>query len=418
MQARPILLTNREHETMKNNTRFKLNAYMSVLAEINNINLSALNSKFTVEPSVAQKLETKIQESSDFLTRINIVPVAEQSGERLGLGIGSTIAGTTDTTQKEREPTDPTYIDGEGYKCTQTNFDTALPYAKLDMWAKFSDFQVRIRDMIVKRQALDRIMIGFNGLKREKTSNRVQNPLLQDVNIGWLEKIRLEKPSQVVGQHIDSNGKVIADKITIGKTGLFRNLDAVVMGAVTEKIAVQYQDDTELVVICGRQLLADKYFPIVNKDQPNTEALAADLIISQKRIGGLPAVRAPFFPADAMLITRLDNLSIYVQDDTRRRSIIDNPKRDRVENLESVNEAYVVEDYDCTCLIENIEMLEQEPEPEAGQMSDAEIARIASVAASVVKAMSESGTAQAQAESGTGTGTGSDTGTGTGSAGA
>ncbi len=210
--------------------------------------------------------------------------------------------------------------------------------------------------------------------------------LLQDVNIGWLEKIRQEKPSQVVGQHIDSNGKVIADKITIGKTGLFRNLDAVVMGAVTEKIAVQYQDDTELVVICGRQLLADKYFPIVNKDQPNTEALAADLIISQKRIGGLPAVRAPFFPANALLITRLDNLSIYVQDDTRRRSIIDNPKRDRVENLESVNEAYVVEDYDCTCLIENIEMLEQEPEPEAGQMSDAEIARIASVAASVVKA--------------------------------
>lgn len=414
MQERPILLTNREHETMKNNTRFKLNAYMSVLAEINNINLSALNSKFTVEPSVAQTLETKIQESSDFLTRINIVPVAEQSGERLGLGIGSTIAGTTDTTQKEREPTDPTYIDGEGYKCTQTNFDTALPYAKLDMWAKFADFQVRIRDMIVKRQALDRIMIGFNGLKREKTSNRTQNPLLQDVNIGWLEKIRQEKPSQVVGQHIDSNGKVIADKITIGKTGLFRNLDAVVMGAVTEKIAVQYQDDTELVVICGRQLLADKYFPIVNKDQPNTEALAADLIISQKRIGGLPAVRAPFFPADAMLITRLDNLSIYVQDDTRRRSIIDNPKRDRVENLESVNEAYVVEDYDCTCLIENIEMLEQEPEPEAGQMSDAEIARIASVAASVVKAMSESGTAQAESGASTGTGTG----TGSGGAGA
>lgn len=401
---------------MKNITRFKLNAYMSVLAEINNINLSALNSKFTVEPSVAQTLETKIQESSDFLTRINIVPVAEQSGERLGLGIGGTIAGTTDTTQKEREPSDPTYIDGEGYKCTQTNFDTALPYAKLDMWAKFADFQVRIRDMIVKRQALDRIMIGFNGLKREKTSNRVQNPLLQDVNIGWLEKIRQEKPSQVMGQHIDSNGKVVADKITIGKGGVFNNLDAVVMGAVTEKIAVQYQDDTELVVICGRQLLADKYFPIVNKDQPNTEALAADLIISQKRIGGLPAVRAPFFPADAMLITRLDNLSIYVQDDTRRRSIIDNPKRDRVENLESVNEAYVVEDYDCTCLIENIQMLEQEPEPEAGQMSDAEIARIASVAASVVKAMSESGTAQAQAESDASTD--ADTGTGTGNAGA
>ena len=45
------------------------------------------------------------------------------------------------------------------------------------------------------------------------------------------------------------------------------------------------------------------------------------------------------------LITRLDNLSIYWQEDTRRRSVIDNPKRDRIENFESVNEAYVVEDY-------------------------------------------------------------------------
>ena len=175
---------------MKNTTRFKLNAYMSVLAEINKIDLSALNSKFTIEPSVSQTLESKIQESSAFLQAINIMPVSEQSGERLGLGIGTTIAGTTDTTMKEREPTDPTYIDGDGYKCTQTNFDTALPYSKLDMWAKFSDFQVRIRDAIVKRQALDRIMIGFNGLKREKTSDRVQFPLLQDVNIGWLVLFR------------------------------------------------------------------------------------------------------------------------------------------------------------------------------------------------------------------------------------
>ncbi len=88
------------------------------------------------------------------------------------------------------------------------------------------------------------------------------------MNIGWLEKIRQEKPSQVVGQHIDSNGKVIADKITIGKDGAFPQSGCRGNGCRTEKIAVQYQDDTELVVICGRQLLADKYFPIVNKDQP------------------------------------------------------------------------------------------------------------------------------------------------------
>lgn len=353
---------------MKKTTRFKFNAYLTQLATLNGVAVSDIASKYTAEPSVAQTLETKIQESSGFLQKINIIPVDEQSGERLGLGIGASIAGTTDTTQKEREPTDPTYIDGEGYKCTQTNYDTALPYSKLDLWAKFQDFQTRIRDAIVVRQALDRIMIGFNGVKREKTSNRETNPLLQDVNIGWLEKIRQEAPVQVLDK-IVSEGQVISPKIRIGTGGDFANLDALVLGAVSEKIAPWYQEDTEMVVVCGRSLLADKYFPIVNRDQPNSETLAADLIISQKRIGNLPAVRVPFFPANAMLITRLDNLSIYWQDGTRRRSVIDNPKRDRVENFESVNEAYVVEDYDGVCLIENIEMLAAQGNGSSGALT-------------------------------------------------
>ncbi|MCU5773082.1 phage major capsid protein, P2 family [Erwiniaceae bacterium BAC15a-03b] len=339
---------------MKNTTRFKFNAFLMQLAKLNNVGVETVSTKFSVEPSVAQTLESKIQESAAFLTMVNIIPVDEQSGEVLGLGVGSTIAGTTDTSSKEREPTDPTYIDGTGYKCTQTNFDTALPYAKLDLWAKFQDFQTRIRDAIITRQALDRIMIGFNGVKREKTSNRTANKLLQDVNIGWLEKVRQESPVHVISNIVDDEGAVISAEIRVGENGDFANLDALVMAAVNEKIAVQYQDDTELVVICGRGLLADKYFPLVNQQQPNTEALAADLIISQKRMGGLQAVRAPYFPANALLITRLDNLSIYWQDGTRRRAVIDNPKRDRVENFESVNEAYVVEDYDCTCLVENI----------------------------------------------------------------
>ena len=112
---------------MKKETRFKFNGYLTQLAKLNGVSVSDIASKYTAEPSVAQTLETKIQESSSFLQKINIIPVDEQSGERLGLGIGSSIAGNTDTTQKDREPVDPTYIDGEGYKCTQTNPETALP---------------------------------------------------------------------------------------------------------------------------------------------------------------------------------------------------------------------------------------------------------------------------------------------------
>lgn len=346
---------------MKKKTRFAFNAYLQQLARLNGVEVEELSSKFTVEPSVQQTLEDHIQQSAAFLMLINITPVTEQSGQLLGLGVGSTIAGTTDTTTKEREPTDPTLMEDVEYKCEQTNFDTVLTYAKLDLWAKFQDFQVRIRNAIVKRQALDRIMIGFNGVKRAKTSNRAENQLLQDVNKGWLQKIREDAPDHVMGSKTAEDGTTTAEPVKVGPGGKYVNLDAVVMDAVNELIDVEYQDDDELVVVCGRELLSDKYFPLVNKEQDNSEKIAADMIISQKRMGGLQAVRAPFFPANALLITRLDNLSIYWQEDTRRRSVIDNPKRDRIENFESVNEAYVVEDYRCAALVENIEMSDFTP---------------------------------------------------------
>ncbi len=342
---------------MRKVTREQYKKYVSQIANINGIDAIDVAVKFTVEPSVSQTLEEKIQESSGFLKKINIVPVDEQSGDKIGLGIDRPVASTTNTDEKDREPIDPTSLDEQGYVCTQTNFDTALKYSKLDSWAKFKDFQVKIRNQIVKRQALDRIMIGWNGTKRARTSDFSVNKLLQDVNIGWLEKIRKGAPDQVMSKILDEAGAVVSEKIRIGKTGDYHNLDALVMDAVNELIAAWFQDDTELVAIVGRSLLADKYFPIVNKEQENSEMLAADVIISQKRIGGLQAVRVPSFPDNTILITRLDNLSIYWQDGTRRRHIIDNPKRDRIENYESVNEAYVVEDYQCAALIENIEIL-------------------------------------------------------------
>ncbi|EER7161700.1 hypothetical protein F2X42_001774 [Escherichia coli] len=216
---------------MKKNTRFAFNAYLQQLARLNGVAVEELSSKFTVEPSVQQTLEDQIQQSAAFLTLINVTPVTEQSGQLLGLGVGSTIAGTTDTTAKEREPVDPTLMVDVEYKCEQTNFDTVLTYAKLDLWAKFQDFQVRIRDAIVKRQALDRIMIGFNGVKRAKTSNRSENPLLQDVNKGWLQKIREDAPDHVMGSST-TGGETTPRAVKVGKGGEYANLDAVVMDAV------------------------------------------------------------------------------------------------------------------------------------------------------------------------------------------
>ena len=164
---------------MRNETRVKFKQFTQKICELNNV--ESASEKFTVAPSVEQTLETRIQESSAFLTMFNVVGVPEQEGEKLGLGINTTIAGTTDTTKDDRQAVDPTDLTGNRYRCEQTNFDTALRYTKIDAWSKFADFQTRIRNAILNRQALDRIMIGFNGIARAVKSNRVTNPLLQDV---------------------------------------------------------------------------------------------------------------------------------------------------------------------------------------------------------------------------------------------
>lgn len=333
---------------MRNETRIAFNAYLAQIATLNGV--PSANEKFTVTPTVQQRLESKIQESSDFLGRINIVGVTEQQGAKLGLGVGSTIASTKDTTIADRTPTDPSSLDETGYNCTQTNYDTALRYAKLDMWAKFPNFQTLLRDAILKRQALDRMTIGFHGTSRAATSNRVANPLLQDVNIGWLQKYRTDAAARVM----DEGANVGAVRIGAAAGRDYYNLDALVFDVVASLIEPWYRSDPNLVVILGRDLLHDKYFPLVNQTQAATETLASDIIISQKRVGGLQAVSVPYFPDGALQVTTLDNLSIYWQEGARRRTVVDNAKRDQIENYESSNDAYVVEDYGRGCVVENI----------------------------------------------------------------
>jgi len=333
---------------MRKETRLAYNQYAQRVAQLNDA--GSVAETFSVDPSIQQKLETRMQESSEFLGKINIIGVTEQEGEKLGLGISGPIAGRTNTDKGDRKTRDLSMMDSQRYRCEKTNFDTHVGYAKLDAWAKFPDFQQRIASNILQRQALDRMVIGFHGASVAADTDIVKNPMLQDVNKGWLQHYREQSPQRVMHE-----GKT-AGKVVVGAGGDYANLDAVVYDAIT-LLDPWYQQDSGLVAIVGRGLLHDKYFPLVNTKQAPTETLAADIVISQKRIGGLQAATVPYFPEHAILITRFDNLSIYWQEGGRRRRVVDEAKRDRIENYESSNDAYVVEDFGLGAFIENIELV-------------------------------------------------------------
>lgn len=336
---------------MRNDTRAQYGAYLDQIAKLNGV--SDATKTFTVAPSVQQKLESRMQESSDFLSKIGMIGVDELKGEKIGVGVSSTIASRTDTTGSGvRMPRDVSGLDKQGYEAHQTDFDTAIRYAQLDAWARHPEFQTMLRDAILRRQALDRIMIGMNGTSAAANTNRDANPLLQDVNIGWLQQYRDNAPARVL-----KDGKT-AGKIVIG-TGAdadYNNLDALIFDAVANLIDPWHRKDTGIVVILGSNLVHDKYFPLVNKEQAASEKLATDMILSQKRMGGKQPIEVPYVPDGAALVTSLENLAIYWQINGRRRYTQENPSKNRIENFESSNDAYVVEDYGLGCLIENIEL--------------------------------------------------------------
>lgn len=338
---------------MRNATRIAFNQYLEQQAKLNGV--SSAVQKFDIEPSIQQRLENRIQESSAFLQTINVVPVSEQQGEVLGLGISGAIASRTNT--RNGNPRQPKLVGNvdrlNRYKCAQTNFDTAIRYEQLDLWARYPDFQNRIRDMVLNQQALDRILIGWHGKRVEDDTDPVTFPMRDDVNEGWLEKIRSNAPEHHLFERTQGSG----DSIRIGTGGEYKNLDALVVDSVNNLIDPLYSSNPNLVCLVGRNLMNDKTFPLINDVDKPTEILAAQALLGQSRLGGLPPVRVPYFPDNAILITTLDNLSIYWQEGARRRSVVEEANLDRVVNYDSSNDAYVIENYDALCFIENIELL-------------------------------------------------------------
>jgi len=326
---------------------------------------------------VEQRFEEKLKETIEFLGLINIENVPQQSGQTLALESTRPIASRTDTSGgTRRNPSDPT-DNGESntYNCLQTNFDWSRRYDKLDAWRHKPDFERLLAMAILKQQGRDLIMAGWNGTSRAATTDIVTYPLLQDLAEGWLHKIRTTAPAQVFDDgnltvHSDgSNDDALKaifvkadatlydanlDNAITGEAD-YSSLDALVLDA-KRMMPEWHRRDTELVVIVGADLVDDKLFSIAqNTGATATEVEATDRILrSTKTLGGLPAVQVPYFPANAVLITRLDNLSIYNQEGTRRRRLVDEPDYDRIANYESVNMDYVVEDYELVVLVENI----------------------------------------------------------------
>ncbi len=300
--------------------------------------VESVREEFNVTPSMAQTLNDKITASSTFLARINVIGVSEIKGQKVMMGLNGPATGRTNTNNADRVPRNLLDLDAKGYELFDTHTDVALKFASIDAWAKFKDFAQRYSAAVQRQIALDRIMIGWNGISVAEDTDRTANPLLQDVNKGWLQIAREQAPQQVLTQ-----GTKAAGKIQIGATGDYANLDALVHD-VSLMIEEEFRDGGDLVAIIGRDLLAhDKGKLYAKQGDTPSEKERIELAQVVATYGGLPSYTCPFFPSKGVVVTSFDNLSIYFQDDSWRRHLLENPKRSQMEDYNSRNEGYVIE---------------------------------------------------------------------------
>jgi P2 family phage major capsid protein len=307
---------------------------------------------FAAIPSVAQTIIKKIVESANpFLASLPMIPVAELKGQKVLLGVSGRVARRTDTSSTgERVPKRLADTGVQDYELFKTEFDVALSYADIDAWAKFPKFADLYMQAVREAISNDILQIGWTGITAATATNLISHPLLEDVNIGWLQKIRAYNSGSqyAIG--------TVGTPITIKSNGTYLNLDEAVHD-IKQTIAVPFRKRGDLVALISDDLMVaaeDAYFH-TQGNTPTEKALLGGSIT--KAFGGLPTVTPPFFPDGTILITPLSNLAVYYQDSSVRRLQRDWPPKDEVQEFNSMNMGYVVQEEQAASLVENITLV-------------------------------------------------------------
>ncbi len=330
-------------------------AMISDVAAAQGISKEQVSNGYTIAPTAVQIMYDEIAQNTELLQKINLRPKTEKVGEVIGLSSGL-IGSNTDTTGagKERKPKPIHNLSGRKYSLEKTNFDAALRYDEIDQWAHLTDFPKHVNKKIAESIALSLVTIGMNGTSRADDSDASANTMLQDVAKGWLQKMREENKARCIGT---AGTSVTSVPHGPGATN-YKNLDAVVTDALNI-MDERFADRSDFVVLTSRRTVGDKYLRIVNKSGDTaTEIEAGGRLNKERTLGGLPVMYVPNMPQNTLLITPLSNLSIYYQISGERRLIVDNPRKEQLESLQSKNIDFIVEEYGAAVLIENLKYTE------------------------------------------------------------
>ena len=306
------------------------------------VTASTLNPNFTPSKEIDFLLD--VQSKSQFLQFVNFFTRSQKTGGSFKIGAQGRNTRTNDTKSgNERRVNDPKPPLLNEYVMKKAHFDFGLHDDDLSDMSEFPDWHQMYRLAQLIAYGDDIQIVGFHGTHHAATSDISTNPMLEDVNVGWLQLLKERNSSNVFTGN--SNNEV-----HIGKGGHYLNLDQYIHDLYQAIPAHKRAAGMTATVGGGIMARSEAVYFADNAQTPSEKA-----VLQQKMItgvyGGLESIPANFLFDNAIMITNLkrngaalSNLSVYTQRDSMKRSIEYVPKLERTVDWNACWRAYHIED--------------------------------------------------------------------------
>ncbi|HHQ6595627.1 TPA: phage major capsid protein, P2 family [Serratia fonticola] len=290
-------------------------------ADVNSLPLSTNGiGKFSISPPQENQLRLALMQSNWFLPLITNRSTDQIRGQVVNLGDSSMHTGR----RKEGRFTKNVNVSGNIYQLFPTDSCVRLSWETLSDWIHSGttddEFIALVAEFTLRVMANDQVRIGFNGTHVAPETDEDAYPNGEDVNIGWhqiaknFDTVHANPATPEVDRIPGFFPRVInpgAGTLTLGENGVFKTLDAMASWTISTTIPQQYQNDPDLVLLVGADLVAAEQFRLFQEAGKPTENMAAQMLANT--VTGRRVYVAPFLPGKRLVATTLANLQVLTQ---------------------------------------------------------------------------------------------------------
>lgn len=290
-------------------------------ADINALPLSANGiGRFSISPPQENALRLALMEQNWFLPLLTNRDVTQIRGQVIDVGNPGVFTGR----HPGRRFTKDVGVSGNIYQLYPTDSCARLPWELMSDWIHSGttdeEFVQLVAEFTLRTFANDIMRVGFNGTHAATETSLDDYPNGEDINAGWHQIAKNFDTLHADDGTADENRipgftpRVLnpgEETLVLGPNGDFKTLDAMASWLISATIPQQFQNDSDLVLLIGADLVAAEQFRLFQEADKPTENIAAQMLANT--VTGRRVYVAPFLPGKRMVATTLKNLHVYTQ---------------------------------------------------------------------------------------------------------